>query len=41
VRETTRGYNLSRWNSGGLSYWAVSDLNAAELEEFAKLIRNH
>jgi Predicted transmembrane transcriptional regulator (anti-sigma factor) len=39
-RETTQGYNLSRWNSGGLSYWAVSDLNAAELEEFAKLVRN-
>jgi anti-sigma factor RsiW len=40
-RETTHGYNISRWNSGGLSYWAVSDLNAAELDEFAKLIRNH
>jgi len=39
-RETMDGYNLSRWNSGGLSYWAVSDLNAAELEEFAKLVRN-
>jgi anti-sigma factor RsiW len=40
-RETTHGYNISRWNSGGLSYWAVSDLNAAELDEFAKLVRNH
>ena len=29
------GYNVVAWHSGGKSYWAVSDLNAAELQLFA------
>jgi anti-sigma factor RsiW len=31
-----RGYNLSTWTSGGLAYWAVSDLNRRELDEFVR-----
>ncbi len=30
-----RGYNLVHWTEGGMQAWAVSDLNAAELEAFA------
>jgi anti-sigma factor RsiW len=29
-----RGYNLVHWKHNGLNYWAVSDLNATELEQF-------
>ena len=34
---TRRGYNLLHWTQGGMDYWAVSDLNTAELREFAAL----
>jgi len=34
-----RGYNMVYWNEGGMQAWAVSDLNAAELQAFAKLAR--
>ena len=30
------GYNVLRWTEGGLAFWAVSDLNAAELKDFAQ-----
>ena len=30
-----QGYNLLRWTQGGMEFWAVSDLNAAELTKFA------
>jgi anti-sigma factor RsiW len=33
--EVVQGFNLLRWQHGGLSLMAVSDLNAQELEEFA------
>ena len=29
-------YNLVRWTSGGLEFWAVSDLGPDELEQFQK-----
>ena len=32
------GYNLLHWKSGTLEYWAVSDLNPAELREFVNLV---
>jgi anti-sigma factor RsiW len=32
---TRRGYNLIHWTRGEMDYWAVSDLNAEELHEFA------
>lgn len=31
------GYNLIRWTSGGLEFWAVSDLDPRELELFRRL----
>ena len=33
-----RGYNVISWTRGAMSYWLVSDLNPAELEELAKLL---
>jgi anti-sigma factor RsiW len=33
------GFNLIHWNTSETTYWVVSDLNPAELEEFAGLIR--
>ena len=35
-----QGYNLIHWTEDGLTYWAVSDLNEKELEEFVQLVRN-
>ena len=32
---TRRGYNLIHWTHGEMDYWAVSDLNAEELHQFA------
>jgi len=37
--QTWQGYNLIHWAEDGLNYWAVSDLNAKELQEFVQLIR--
>ncbi|HET7785669.1 MAG TPA: anti-sigma factor [Myxococcales bacterium] len=34
-----RGYGAYRWSKDGMSYWAVSDLNDAELQEFVELVR--
>jgi anti-sigma factor RsiW len=34
---THQGYNAIHWCQAGMSYWAVSDLNATELREFAQL----
>jgi anti-sigma factor RsiW len=38
-RRSVKGYNLVQWSEGGVDYWAVSDLNASELDTFARLIR--
>jgi anti-sigma factor RsiW len=35
-----QGYHLLHGTEGGLTYWAVSDLNEKELEDFVELIRN-
>ena len=34
-----RGYNVLSWANNGMNYWAVSDLNQAELREFTELVR--
>jgi anti-sigma factor RsiW len=31
------GHSVVRWAQGGMTFWAVSDLNAAELTDFARL----
>jgi len=35
---TRQGYHLIRWSEGGMTYWAVSDLNEHELKDFVDLI---
>lgn len=32
------GYNVIAWNKGGMSFWAVSDLNGGELAELEALL---
>ena len=36
-REFANGYRLRHWAHNGMTYWAVSDLDAAELDEFERL----
>lgn len=33
------GYNIVHWVENGTSYWAISDLEAKELKDFAQLFR--
>jgi anti-sigma factor RsiW len=35
---TQRGYNVFSWTRGQMKFWAVSDLNQAELREFTALV---
>ncbi len=35
-----RGFNLVRWSDGAMQYWAVSDVDGAELERFATAWRD-
>ena len=35
-----QGYNLIHWSKPGMTFWAVSDLNLNELQEFAQGIQN-
>jgi len=35
---TVQGYNVRHWSAGGLDFWAVSDLDPAELNEFVQKI---
>lgn len=35
---THRGYNIFHWTRGGMEYWAISDLNEAELRQFIALL---
>jgi anti-sigma factor RsiW len=34
-----QGYNIVRWRHAGMQVWAVSDMNAAELQTFTELVR--
>ena len=34
-----QGYNLINWTNSGMNYWATSDLNLAELQEFVQLLQ--
>ncbi|HEY6272427.1 MAG TPA: hypothetical protein VIX19_10590 [Terriglobales bacterium] len=34
-----QGYNMHHWAESGMTFWAVSDLNNSELEEFVRLVR--
>lgn len=35
-----QGYNLIYWHRAGMVYWAVSDLNISELQEFTQALQN-
>lgn len=35
---TSHGYNLLHWRTDGVEHWVVSDLNAAELQQFGILL---
>ena len=34
-----QGYNLLHWTNSGMNYWAISDLNGVELQDFARLVQ--
>ena len=36
---THRGYNLIHWTKGGMTYWAVSDLNQRDLQQFVQIVQ--
>lgn len=36
---TRQGFNLIHWTAGELTWWAISDLNSAELEEFSATLK--
>jgi anti-sigma factor RsiW len=36
-----QGYHLVHWTQGGMNYWAVSNLNEAELQDFAHLVQQN
>jgi anti-sigma factor RsiW len=33
-----RGFHVRHWTRGGMSYWAVSDVNDVDLDQFVKLL---
>ena len=35
-----QGYNLRHWQDGDMAFWAVSDVNGAELDVFVKGIKS-
>ncbi|PYT27355.1 MAG: anti-sigma factor, partial [Acidobacteria bacterium] len=39
-QSSRQGYNLLHWTKGQMAHWAVSDLNASELDSFAALVRS-
>jgi anti-sigma factor RsiW len=36
-----QGYHLVHWTQAGMNYWAVSNLNEAELNDFARLVQQN
>ena len=40
-QESRRNYRLCRWTLGAMTYWAVSDLSAEELNLFAQTVQEH
>ena len=39
ARSLRKGFNVLHWADGSMQYWAVSDLERAEMERFARLWR--
>jgi anti-sigma factor RsiW len=38
-KATRQGFHIIQWTRSGMSFWAVSDLNEGELQEFVRLIQ--
>jgi anti-sigma factor RsiW len=38
-KATEQGFHLIRWTKSRMTFWAISDLNEIELQEFARLIQ--
>ncbi len=36
---TRQGYHLFSWTKAGMTYWAVSDLDTSELQQFVQLVQ--
>jgi anti-sigma factor RsiW len=42
LREFSRqGFHLRDWQRGGMNYWAISDLNDEDLDQFVRLFQQH
>ena len=42
VRGLSRqGFHIRHWQRSGMSYWAISDLNEQEFDEFVRLFQEH
>jgi anti-sigma factor RsiW len=39
VRRMRDGYNIMHWTEGGVTYWAVSDIGAGDLDTFVQKFR--
>jgi anti-sigma factor RsiW len=37
---TRQGFNVIHWTKSGMTFWAVSDLNTAELQDFTHLLQS-
>jgi anti-sigma factor RsiW len=40
-QQDAQGYQILHWNGAEMTYWVVSDLNDAELLDFARALRGH
>ncbi len=34
-----QGYYLAHWTSSGMTFWAVTDLNQSEFQQFVRLVQ--
>lgn len=41
LRQDHRGYHLLHWSDSAMTYWLISDLDPAELLDFARALRAH
>ena len=39
--QSRNGYQMRTWSANGMTFWAVSDLNPAELADFVALYRKN
>lgn len=40
TKATRQGFHMTRWTGSRMTFWAVSDLNEGELQEFVRLIQD-